>query len=417
MSNIQDAKPSFIKLTSTIQNILQKKPLDIITDKEWNNVLGTIIKTINENAESAGVALDYIKNIINGNVNFDVDINAKTLEGHSADDFILKDSLNPFADIKSTIEHNRYNVNFKVTKKGESSVDVYKDFLTSYSEKVPQYYFLYLTKDDNGNPTIGTITIGGVTSDHGTVLNEAYIGAVFDTSTLLKVPQYSYFAFMYSTPPDTLKNINTDASTLYYNEKGMPDWEIGVIHNIADHQDFVRYIFSVVSNAGILAGYVSNHIDHYCEFVRADKHMDANNALDSVRYHFLVHLPDGTKKYISEEFHMASEYSTLLYLDTDSSGNLYIGREAFSNGDPLDTLDLSNITDSKHDFRNYIAYAYNATKNPISTSDYPEHNLIINNGHYIGLVLNPHKDTILAKQFIDRLYNDMQYRQILHKLS
>lgn len=415
MSNTQDAKPSFIKLTSTIQNILQKKPLDIITDKEWNNVLGTIIKTINENAESAGVALDYIKNIINGNVSFDVDINAKTLEGHPADDFILKDSLKPFTSITSTIEHNRYNVKFKVTKKGESSVDVYKDFLTSYSEKVPQYYFLYLTKDDNGNPTIGTITIGGVTSDHGTVLNEAYIGAVFDTSTLLKVPQYSYFAFMYSTPPDTLKNINTDDFTQYYNEKGVPDWEIGVIHNIADHQDFVRYIFSVVSNAGTLAGYVSNHIDRYCEYIRSTPAATEEESVVAVSANFKVHLQDGTTKPLSYVFDIKTAHSELLYLDINVDGDLCIVSEEVSSGDPIEGININYILNAKHDFRNYIAYVYVASEPPIQNSDFNTEFSHRNNS--VGVVPNPHKDTVLAKQFIDRLYNEMQYKQMLNKLS
>lgn len=412
MANIGDAKPSYIQSTSTIQNILNKKPLDIVTNKEWNNVLNTIITTINRNAKSSDVALDYITGILNGKIDFNVNLNAKTLEGHPVDDFILKDSLKPFTAITSTIEHDRYNVNFKVTKNGENSVDVSKAFFTSYDEKIPQYYFLYLTKDDNGDPTLGIITIGAHTSDYGTVLNEAYVGTLFDTNTLFRIPQYSYFAFMYSTPPSTVTDVKTDAKETYYNKVGAPAWEVGVVYNTSEYQDFVRHIFSLVKETEAPINYVTKSVDYYCEFVRADRYVYANDELDSVVYIFLVHSPDGTKKIISESFHTASEYSELLYLDTDSSGNLYIGHEAFPNGEPPNTLSLSNITDSKHDFRNYIAYAYNATKDPISTAAYPEHNIIIDNGHYIGLVLNPHKDTVLARHFIDRLYNDMMYNKI-----
>lgn len=411
MSNIQDAKPNYIKLTSTILSTLQKKPLDAVTAKEWNTVLRTIIKVINENARSSNVALDYIKDILNGKVDFKVDINAKTLEGHTVDDFILKDSLDPFTAIKSAVEHNRHFASFEVTKREEDPAYVSKSFYTSYEEKVPQYYFLYLTKDDNGDPTIGIITIGGATSDYGTVLNETYIGDVFDTNTLFKIPQYSYFAFMYSAPPDTISDIEIDSSTVYYNEHGVPDWEIGVVHNTAEYQDFVRHIFSLVSATGAPSNYVSKSIDYSWEYNGATL-VSEDGALWELL--FTVHLQDGTTKLLRYGLPVHYGHSELLYLATNSYGDLYIASEELPFENPVEEIDLSYVLDPKHDFRSYIAYTF-------VTPEPPVRNLDFNGGRYkanfIGAVLNPHKDTILARQFIDRLYNEMRHNQMYKEYS
>ena len=129
---------------------------------------------------------------------------------------------------------------------------------------------------------------------------------------------------------------------------------------------------------------------------------------------FTVHLQDGTTKELRYEFPVHYGHSELLYLATDSNGEFYIASEELPFENPVEEIDLSYILDSKHDFRNYIAYTYVIPEPPVQTPDFDGGRY---KERYIGAVLNPHKDTILARQFIDRLYNEMRHNQMYKEYS
>lgn len=420
MSNIKDAKPSYIKIEHIIQSVLEKKPLDIITAREWNNVLNTIIKAVNVNAAASDIAIDCIKGILNGGVDFSVDLDAKTLGGHPVSDFVLKEHINPYTDVSSTIDHNGMVASFVVTESGEENATrVTKAFSDSLGEEVPQYHFLYLKKDAEGNSGLGVVTIGPRTVAQNNTLEETFIGDTVNVDTFFKVPQYPYFAFMYSAPPGAVSGITIDEATTYTNDEGMSYWEIGIAYNTPEYQDFVRQILDSVAPTEDFLGYLTRN-EAIADYLPKDTNVrwtynKSEVGQNNATLQFTISTQGGELVTRSHTVSAQGSHGELLYFTTNASGTTYIT----STPAPISDVNMSWITDHVHDFRNYFAYVYVASESPVRIDSTAIHQSLgtFSNGLHLGVVWNPHQDTVLAKQFLDRLYNEMQHTQMQREYS